>query len=91
MQSAKGRFAIQGCSCLGIESGLHYRRDVPLREDSTHLKDRKAVHNMPILNDLVIGLCLANGFSNLASARRYFDAHPKTALNLPVSTRIPTL
>jgi hypothetical protein len=46
---------------------------------------------MPILNDLVIGLCLANGFSNLASARRYFDAHPKTALNLPVSTRIPTL
>jgi predicted transposase YbfD/YdcC len=75
----------------GIESGLHYRRDVTLREDATHFKDDKAAHNMAILNNLVIGLCLSNGFSNLASARRYFDAHPKAALDMLVSAHSPTL
>jgi len=75
----------------GIESGLHYRRDVTLREDATRFTNGKAAHNMAILNNLVIGLCLSNGFSNLASARRYFDAHPKLALDLLVSAHFPTL
>jgi predicted transposase YbfD/YdcC len=75
----------------GIESGLHYRRDVTMREDATRFKDGKAAHNMAILNNLAIGLCLSNGFSNLASARRYFDAHPKAALDVLVSVQFPTL
>jgi predicted transposase YbfD/YdcC len=75
----------------GIESGLHYRRDVTLREDATRFKDGKAAHNMAILNNLVIGLCLSNGFTNLASARRYFNAYPEAALNTLVSAHFPTL
>jgi len=75
----------------GIESGLHYRRDVTLREDATHFKNDEAAHNMAILNNLTIGLCLSNGFSNLASARRFFDAFPKAALDVLVSAHFPTL
>jgi predicted transposase YbfD/YdcC len=74
-----------------IESGLHYRRDVTLREDETRFTNGKAAQNMAILNNLVIGLCLSNGYSNLASARRFFDAHPKSALDLLVSTNSRTL
>jgi predicted transposase YbfD/YdcC len=74
-----------------IESGLHYRRDVTLREDETRFTNGKAAQNMAILNNLVIGLCLSSGHSNLASARRYFDAHPKAALDLLVSTNSRTL
>lgn len=79
------------CEYWGIESGLHYRRDVTLREDATRFKDEKAAHNMAIVNNLVIGLCLSNGFSNLASARRFFDAHPKAALDMLISAHFPTL
>jgi predicted transposase YbfD/YdcC len=75
----------------GIESGLHYRRDVTLREDATRFNNEKAAHNMAIVNNLVIGLCLSSGFSNLASARRYFDAYPKAALDVLVSAHFPTL
>lgn len=66
----------------GIENGLHYRRDVTLHEDATRLTLGQAGHNMAILNNLVIGLCLSRGFHNLASARRRFSAHPQEALPL---------
>jgi predicted transposase YbfD/YdcC len=74
-----------------IESGLHYRRDVTLREDATRFTNGKAAHNMAILNNLVIGLCLSSGCANLASARRYFDAHPRAALDMLISANPPTL
>ena len=70
----------------GIESGLHYRRDVTLHEDETHLTLGQAGHNMAILNNIVIGLCLRNGFNNLAKARRWFNAKPDQALKLILST-----
>jgi predicted transposase YbfD/YdcC len=66
----------------GIENGLHYRRDVTLREDATRLTLGQAGHNMAILNNLVIGLCLSHGFHNLAHARRRFCARPQDALQL---------
>jgi predicted transposase YbfD/YdcC len=66
----------------GIENGLHYRRDVTLREDATRLTLGQAGHNMAILNNLVIGLCLSHGFQNLAQARRRFCARPQEALHL---------
>jgi predicted transposase YbfD/YdcC len=75
----------------GIECGLHYRRDVTLHEDATRFTSPKAAHNMAILNNLVIGLCLSNGFSNLASARRFFDAHPDAAFTMLLSAHCPTL
>jgi len=41
-----------------IETGLHYRRDVTLKEDATRLTLGNAGHIMAILNNAVIGLCL---------------------------------
>jgi len=75
----------------GIESGLHYRRDVTLHEDSTRLTVSVAGHNMAILNNLLIGLCIRNGFTNIAKARRMLCAHPKYALELIVSSKKPFL
>lgn len=69
----------------GIESGLHYRRDVTLQEDATRLTIGNSGHNMAILNNLVIGLCCHHGFENLAKARRLFDAKIERALQLIVS------
>jgi predicted transposase YbfD/YdcC len=70
----------------GIESGLHYRRDVTLHEDNTRLTLGQAGHNMAILNNIVIGLCLRNGYNNLAHARRLFNAKPALAFKLILST-----
>jgi predicted transposase YbfD/YdcC len=69
-------------SYWGIESGLHYRRDVTLHEDNTRLTVGQAGHTMAIINNLVIGLCIRNGFTNLAQARRRFSAKPTEALKL---------
>ena len=69
-------------SYWGIENGLHYRRDVTLHEDDTRLTVGQAGHNMAIFNNLAIGLCLRNGYHNLASARRRFCAKPADALKL---------
>jgi predicted transposase YbfD/YdcC len=69
----------------GIESGLHYRRDVTLQEDATRLTLGNAGHNMAILNNLIVGLCLRKGFDNLARARRLFCARPEEALNLIIT------
>jgi hypothetical protein len=65
-----------------IEAGLHYRRDVTLKEDATRLTLGNAGHTMAILNNAVIGLCLQNGYHNLAQARRRFNATPELAFDL---------
>lgn len=65
-----------------IENGLHYRRDVTLREDATRAVVGHTSHNLAILNNLVISLCLPNGWKNLAKARRLFNAKPELALCL---------
>jgi predicted transposase YbfD/YdcC len=70
-----------------IENGLHYRRDVTLKEDATRLTLGNAGHIMAILNNAVIGLCLQNGYRNLARARRRFNANPLLALNLLCSAK----
>ncbi len=75
----------------GIESGLHYRRDVTLHEDGTRLTVGSAGHNMAILNNLLIGLCIRNGLANIAKARRLFCAQPLFALKLIVSSKNPFL
>lgn len=64
----------------GIESGLHYRRDVTLREDATRLSVGSAGHFMAIFNNLLIHLALDRGKGNLAKALRRFDAKPLEAL-----------
>jgi predicted transposase YbfD/YdcC len=69
-------------SYWGIENGLHYRRDVTLHEDAIHMRDRQQAEAMAILNNLVIGLAVQQGFNNLAAARRYYAAHQSDALEL---------
>jgi len=71
----------------GIETGLHYRRDVTLKEDATRLTLGNAGHIMAILNNALIGLCLQNGYRNLAQARRLFNARPQLALQLLCSAK----
>lgn len=66
----------------GIENGLHYRRDETLREDWCHLKRGQASRAMAVINNLIVGLVLQLGWTNLPAARRYFDAHPKKAQRL---------
>lgn len=58
----------------GIENGLHYRRDVTLNEDATRLSSPTMATAIATINNFVIGLALKLGFTNLAAARRTFDA-----------------
>jgi predicted transposase YbfD/YdcC len=70
-------------SYWGIENGLHYRRDVTLREDQTRMTKGNAGRVMACLNNLVIGLVFTHTqFAYLPLARRFFDAYPAHAFTL---------
>ncbi|MGH7927958.1 MAG: ISAs1 family transposase [Candidatus Binatia bacterium] len=58
----------------GIENGLHYRRDKTLAEDATRISNRQQAQVLAVLNNFIVGLAAKLGFSNLAAARRHFDA-----------------
>jgi predicted transposase YbfD/YdcC len=66
----------------GIENGLHHRRDVTLHEDATRLLAPRLAEAMALINNLVIGLVLYQGWKNLAQARRYFNGRLAEALAL---------
>jgi predicted transposase YbfD/YdcC len=53
-----------------IENGLHYRRDWTLREDYCRLRRGEAAQAMAVINNLVVGLALRQGFKYLPDARR---------------------
>jgi len=70
-------------SYWSIENGLHYRRDVTLREDRTRMTKGNAARVMACLNNLVIGLVFTKTqFAYLPQARRFFDALPARAFAL---------
>lgn len=70
-------------SYWGIESGLHYRGDVTLREDRTCMTKGNTAQLMACLNNLIIGLVLTKTYySYLPDARCYFDAFPNKAFVL---------
>ena len=70
-------------SYWGIESGLHYRRDVTLREDYTRLTKGRAGQAMACLNNLILGILLSKKkYRTIPVARRYFSAHPAEDLDL---------
>jgi predicted transposase YbfD/YdcC len=71
----------------GIESQLHWRRDVLLHEDQTRTRSPLFGQAIACLNNLVLGLAWRLGWRNLAQARRHFDAHPDDALRA-VMTRL---
>jgi predicted transposase YbfD/YdcC len=54
----------------GIESGLHYRRDVTLGEDRIHARSAHVPHVHAILNNLIVGLLHHHNPTNMARALR---------------------
>lgn len=72
----------------GIETGLHYRRDVTLQEDATRMTLGHMGKVMASINNLVLALIRQAKFHNAAQARRWFTAHLSKAfalLTLPFS------
>ena len=61
-------------SYWGIENGLHYRRDKTLGEDAIRMGDKNQAQVVAVLNNFIVGIASKMGFTNLASARRHFDA-----------------
>jgi predicted transposase YbfD/YdcC len=66
----------------GIENGLHYRRDVTLREDATRMRNVRAAQVWASLNNLLVGILARLPFVNLPQARRFFAAQPTMAVNV---------
>jgi predicted transposase YbfD/YdcC len=70
-------------SYWGIENGLHYRRDVTLREDYTRMTKGRAGQVMACLNNLILGILLSKKkYRSIPSARRYYNAHLTEVLDL---------
>jgi len=66
----------------GIETGLHYRRDVTFKEDATRMTIGDTGKVMASINNLVIALIFQANFQNAAQARRWFAAHLPEAFAL---------
>lgn len=66
----------------GIESGLHYRRDVTLKEDATRMTVGNTGIIMTSINNLVLALIRQAKFYNAAKARRWFAADLSRAFTL---------
>jgi len=65
-----------------IENGLHYRKDWTLREDYCRLRIGDAAQAMAVINNLIVGLALREGFKYLPDARRKYNAQPLEGLKL---------
>ncbi len=65
-----------------IENGLHYRRDDTFREDRGTWHRGHLAQVLAAINNLVVGLLLRRGITNVPDARRDFEAAPKAALAL---------
>jgi len=66
----------------GIETGLHYRRDVTFKEDATRMTIGNTGKVMASINNLVIALIHQANFQNAPQARRWFAAHLSEAFAL---------
>jgi predicted transposase YbfD/YdcC len=66
----------------GIENGLHYRRDVTLLEDQCRVRFGHCAQSLATINNLVLGLILRQGITNVPDARRRYNAFPHQAINL---------
>jgi predicted transposase YbfD/YdcC len=72
----------------GIESGLHYRRDVTLHEDRGRVRTGYAAHTVAVINNVVLGLFARLGYTSAPEARRHFAAHFDEAVNLVLRASI---
>lgn len=74
----------------GVETGLHYRRDVTFREDSTRMTIGAAGRILATVHNLVIGLLKRAGHQNAAKARRYYAGHIAQAFGLLLTAKHPS-
>ena len=72
----------------GIESGLHYRRDVTLREDRSRVRTGHAPQVLAAINNLVLGLLARLGYTSAPEARRHFAAHLDESVNLILQAQL---
>lgn len=63
-----------------IENCLHWVRDVTFDEDRSQIRTNSGPRVMASLRNLVISLFRLKGFSNIASALRYFSWNPTRPL-----------
>lgn len=66
----------------GIETGLHYRRDVTLQEDAMRMTTGAMGKVIASIHNLVLALIRQAKFHNAAQARRWFAAHLTKAFAL---------
>ncbi|MDQ6739318.1 MAG: ISAs1 family transposase [Actinomycetota bacterium] len=66
----------------GIENGLHWRRDVTWREDSSQVRRGNAPRVMASLRNIAITILRREGETNLAKATRGARNYPHRALKL---------
>lgn len=69
----------------GIETGLHYRRDVTFKEDALRMTIGDTGKIIACIHNLVIALIKQAGYNNVAKARRYFAGHLSEAFDLLLS------
>lgn len=72
----------------GIENGLHYRRDVTLKEDDCRLQVDQAQHVMATFNNLALGLMMTDGVEGetIPDKRVRYCADPLKALKRIMSS-----
>lgn len=68
----------------GIENGLHYRRGITLCEGATRITQPTLARAIAAINNFVFALSMALGYSNLAAARRAFNAQIAAQLCIEV-------
>jgi hypothetical protein len=66
----------------GIENGLHYRRDVTLREDASRIRKGSASQLMAALRNIILFVLPRAGNKSLPAAIRHYMCHPAKALAL---------
>jgi predicted transposase YbfD/YdcC len=66
----------------GIETGLHYRRDVTFKEDAAHMIIGITAKVMTSIHNLVIALIRQSNFQNATQAGRWFAVHLSDAFAL---------
>jgi len=74
----------------GVETGLHYRRDVTFREDATRMTIGVAGRILATVHNLVIGLIKRAGHNNAAKARRHYEGHIAEAFSLLLTAKLPS-
>lgn len=71
----------------GIETGLHYRRDVTFHEDHTRMTIGSAGRVLATCHNLVLALIKRAGYKNAAQARRFFEGHISQAFSLLITRK----